>query len=500
MPFSAHVLKRTSLWVALSALYYLGLCAYAARQNMMWVDEFCSWNVLADPSWRHAFASYSNGADSGGVLFYLIGRFVLAIFGAHPLVIRFFSSLAFWLAGWLWWMTLRRLLSPFAATGAVVIVWLGSGLFFFHAGEVRFYGLFFLTFSLAAVHLLNLGKFALSAPVAVASTFVAHLLLVTSHTIGLLYSAALLIVILLSRDLSKWRWQLSAAVVASWSVLLLFRQALSQQARISWMVAPDLRNFIRYYEKTPLTGALPNILFFATIVAGLAIGIQTPKVLKKFRDAPSAVWLTLLLLLTPPAFAVVSQLGRPIAADRYMLPAICGFLMAFAASLFALEQRYRDRISPGKRAAVIAVFALFALAVHARMLAGAPLRPASELNGLLQIQQGEPVVLDDTSAFFQMRYYYSRAAGRFVQVAEDSTLSTPLASGNAVLLHAGYLHQVFAESAFLSQCPRFLYVDTDPEHRSWLALYRRHPGLHASVAGHIAFGGRTVPVLQVSHP
>ena len=498
MPLPTHVLKRTPLWVALSALYYLGLCAYVARQNMMWVDEFCSWNVLADPSWRHAFISYSNGADSGGVLFYLLGRLVLVIFGPHPLAIRFLSSLTFWLAGWLWWMTLRRLLSTFAATASVILVWLGSGLFFFHAGEVRFYGLFFFTFSLAAVHLVNLEKLDRSGPLAVASTFLFHLLLVTSHTIGLLYSMALLLVVLLSRSLGRWRWRLCAVIVASWSVMLLFHQALSQQARISWMVAPDLRNFIRYYEKTPLTGALPNFLFFILLAAGLTIGLQTPTVLRKLKGAEPARWLMLLLLLIPPVFAVVSHLARPIAADRYMMPAVCGFLMAFAAALFVLEQHYRKLLSTRARTAVVAVFALFTLSVHARMLAGAPMRPKSELDGLLQIQSEEPIVLANTNAFFQMRYYYPQAARHLIQIAEDSSLQTPLASGNAVLLRAGYLHQVFAESAFLSQSQQFLYIDTDLEQSNWLALYRRHPNLHAVVAGQTTFGGRTVPVLQVT--
>ncbi len=495
-PFDA--LKRAPFWIVVFAAYYLSVCAYAAHRNMMWVDEFCSWNVLADPSWRHAFVSYSSGADSGGVLFYLLGRLALAIFGLHPLLIRFLSSLAFWLAGLLWWLTLRRLLSTFSATAAVLLVWLGSGLFFFHAGEVRFYGLFFFAFSLTAAHLLNLRRLNFRGAALVASTFTVHLLLVTSHSIGLLYSAALLVVALLSKSLSGRRLRLALAILASWSVLLFFHQALSQQARISWMVAPGFRNFLRYYEKTPLTGAMANLLFLLAIAAGGAVALYTPPVLKRFRETDVANWLTLVLLLTPPAFAIVSQIARPIAADRYMMPAICGFLMAFAAALFALEQRYRPLLPKDGRTAVLALLVLLTVTAHARMLLNAQPRPRSALNGMLAIRSTEAVVLDDTNSFFQMRYYYPEASQRLAQIAEDSSLANPVASGNAVLLHAGYLHQVFAESVFLSQHPRFLYIDTDPQHASWLALRSRHPNLRATVAGQMTFQERRVPVLQVT--
>jgi hypothetical protein len=68
--------RRVLTIVALitSAAYFAFVRLYLSAHRMMWADEFDAWNILVDPSWRHAFASLNHGAGSGPPLFYAIGR------------------------------------------------------------------------------------------------------------------------------------------------------------------------------------------------------------------------------------------------------------------------------------------------------------------------------------------------------------------------------------------------------------------------------------------
>lgn len=91
MSSSARRMFSIAVLIA-SAGYIAFVSLYLSAHRMMWADELNAWNLLADPSWRHAFHSLNGGADSGTPLFYVIGRCLLAITGPHPVVMRFCSA------------------------------------------------------------------------------------------------------------------------------------------------------------------------------------------------------------------------------------------------------------------------------------------------------------------------------------------------------------------------------------------------------------------------
>ncbi len=115
----------------------------------MWADEFLGWNLITDPSWSHMYGSWSQGADSGGIMFYVLGRCIVRLAGDHPAALRLFSAASLWAAGVIWFQMLKRLFSTSSALVAVLLVWFGSPLYVDHLAQVRFYGLLVLGTAIA---------------------------------------------------------------------------------------------------------------------------------------------------------------------------------------------------------------------------------------------------------------------------------------------------------------------------------------------------------------
>ena len=225
------------------------------------------WMLLRDPTWRHMIFAYKQGADGGGFSFYLLGRAWLGVFGPSPLAFRLFSATCFGLAFVVTWATLRRFYGVGVTAFASFNTWFFSPPFVAHMAEGRFYGLLVLGVALAARLTAIWGGRSLPSQGAVSgsagqlpesgtgrrtslvylSMFAAHGLLVTSHLLGVVFSAFLIaVMVVLDRLARRPKPWLYAAGVASWLLLLPERANIVASERVGkpwfWTKAPRRRS------------------------------------------------------------------------------------------------------------------------------------------------------------------------------------------------------------------------------------------------------------------
>ena len=327
-------------WItnALAWSLFLYITVDRSADRLLWSDEVLS-AVLLRESFHKMLWGWWQGADGGGVFFYLIGWVWERIAGNSDMSLRMLSAIPLCCSFSLLWWVGRRFYRPFAMAVGGFVVYLGSEMVSWHLANARFYGLFLLACSLAmVVYLAALQRPSEISTKLLLASFLAHLLLTGTHILGALYSLAIIVALLLC-DLRSGhrRWRLYLASAAGWLVLLPSIPAILNSARVGkqffWTVPPTweiFRAMVTLYSTT-----VEQALFAsATIFASLWVVLRH----NRHDDSPqsgidSRPAMLLVVCLYAAAFLVFlkSCFGTSLAADRYVLP------IALAAVLLLAE-------------------------------------------------------------------------------------------------------------------------------------------------------------------
>lgn len=465
----------------------------------MWADEFDAWNLLVDPSWRHAFQSLNKGADGGPPFFYAIGRIIFAVTGAHPVVMRLYSAFCFWLAAVIWADILRRYFGWVIALSAIVVGFLCNAELVDQMAQVRFYGELVLATALAVRIALWLEEKQPRVLVWFALSALSGLFMVASHPLGLVYNAVILFAQMLSKTGPRERAAAVAGTVLSWSYLLIFFAPVEHaNAMVSWLVMPTAAGVVHFYNNHPMM--FPQARYGSVL---LNVGLVVLALYACFSFVRSRRWksarpdsfvllfyISVGLMLMPIAFGVVSHLFKPMFLGRYMLPYTLGLITLAANGTWLLAGRAVERF-PG-RAAVLAGIPLLMI-VYAN-IAVQRQDSVSSLDSVLQLSRSMPTVMQDDETVRQAHFYAPQRANNLYYLLPEPK---PGHEGtlNSIFL-SGYEPALVNDESFFAQHPRFLYVDGPWPRWIFDADRRDNPQWNSRVVGTVTLHGAPYPVLE----
>ena len=472
------------------SVYFVSLCLYLAVHNMMWADEFLAWNLISDPSFTHMLQSWYKGADSGGLLFYLLAR-PLAVAIRSPAAIRCSTALCFAVSGVFSFFTLRRRFGVAASALGICALWLGSPLVLSLSVEVRFYGLLMLAFCGVIYVTDRLMQGGSSAWSMVIVALVLHAVLLSSHMLGFIYSAEIVFALLLAYR-SRATLAYASGALLSWLLLLFFLPAVrAGSEKLNWIKAPRLIDYVRFFLHEPFGVHAVNLLLY--ILLALALFYYFRDVLR-LRGALDFVGvLATLLLLTPSLFAITSHVYKPIVADRYLVPWTFG-LAFFPASLLA---KLLSRVSVGPKTLVLSSGVVLVLLLHANAVRLFWKRPPHSLEAIKRFPSTLPIAISDDDVFEQLEYYDSAHSDRYVLLMPHHFRDDAKRSILATLAVQGYGGNMQDVDAFTAKHPRFLYARFSHDHGGYGALIASNSRLRVIRVSTLMFGSEAVPVLEV---
>lgn len=498
MPSQANA--RTFMIVALiaSAAYFAFVCLSLSAHRMMWADEFDAWNILADPSWRHAFESLNNGADSGPPFYYALGRCILAVAGLHPVAVRLYSAFCVWLAAVVWVQILRRYFTVPIAVFAVAFAFLCDPEVLDQSTQIRFYGQMLLAVSAAVRIALWLEETQPSAWVWFASNFLAGLFLVVSHPLGLIYSAMIAFAQLCTKAPMRNRRAALVGTVLSWTELILSYRPVKLADKMStWLTMPDTATVVHYYDNHPLMFAHYRYVSVALNLVLLSLAayacywfLRNQRWKSKQPGLTLLFYIAALFVLAPVGFAIVSHLHKPMFLGRYLLPYGVGLITLAAAGAWLLAQRLHQR--PLRGLAVPLSVAFVASAFVTFM--DAYRDPVSNLVPVLQLSQSMPTVIQDDAVVRQAHYYAPERANNLFYV-----ILTPKPGVEGTLnsiAKSGYEPALVFDRPFLQQHRKFLYVDGPWQRMVFDADLHDNPQWTSERVDSVMIRGTTYPVLE----
>jgi len=492
---------RTFTIVALiaSAGYFAFVCIYLSAHRMMWADEFDAWNILADPSWRHAFASLNNGADSGPPLYYAIGRCLLAIGGLHPLVMRLYSAACFWLAAVVWTQVLRRYFPSVIAVFAVALAFACNLEVLDQVAQIRFYGQLVLATALAVRIVLLLEERQPSRWKWFLWSCLGGLLLVAAHPLGLIYSAAIVFAQMCTKTSAPKRAAALVGTVLSWTYLLIFFQPVKHAAETdTWLPMPPAAAVVHFYNNHPLlfgryryVSVACNLLLLCLAVYACVWFLRTRQWNIQRSSFVLLFYISVLLLLMPAGFAIVSHLYKPLFLGRYLLPYYLGLVTLAAAGAWLLVQRFDKRFL---RMLAVPLSIAIATAAVVTFVEQYP-NPVSNLDGVLRLAQSLPTVVQDDGTVRQAHFYAPTQANNLFYV-----IMPPPKPGQRGTLRSiaelGYEPELVFDGPFLSTHPKFFYVDGPWQPRLLNEDLRGNPEWTSEKVDTVIIRGVTYPVLE----
>ena len=315
-----------ALVVGAFVVYLLILSYLRSRSTMFWSDEVMGWLVLHSPSPSAFLQRWWSGLDSSGIFYYIFAFAWQHVFGESELALRLFSTAGVIACFVLLWMTARRFVSVGIATIALPLIFSSNNVVLWQLANARTYGFFIAASALAGY------AFVLAAPRRTLTrsllllTFFAHLMLVGSHILGILYSGALLAG-LVAQDLffRIRRPKLYLSVAAAWLLEILNWPNLKATSAVGkpsfWTERPPLPYLVRgFFDLSPHTeslmlGAIAVVLaaWLARRKLGAADSLLDP-------ERSPMYFLIGSFYAVNVAMFVVSRITTSIFVDRYLLP------------------------------------------------------------------------------------------------------------------------------------------------------------------------------------
>lgn len=481
---------RERICILATAAYFVGLCAYLAVHNMMWIDEFLAWNLISDPSFTHMLQSWYKGADSGGLLFYLLMRPIAAATHA-PTAVRCVTAACFALSGVFTYLLLRRRFCRGAAALGSILFWLGSPLVLSLSVEVRFYGMLMLAFCGVAYGTDRLIEAETSVLRIAALAFLMHAVMLSSHMLGLIYSAVIIFALLLVNR-SRATMAYTVGSLLSWLLLLIYLPAVRAGAdKLNWIQAPRLIDFFRYFLHEPFGIHAVNVLLYMIIAAAMIYRLRD---VTRYGGAVDFVEvLSVLMLLMPGLFAIVSHLYKPIVADRYLVPWIFG-LAFFVASFLS---KLLSRMSSQPRAGLVVAGLIAILLLHLNAISLFWKRPQQALEAIKNLPGDLPIAIPDDDVFEQLEFYDARHKERYVFLMPQRFRDQASRNIFAAVAVQGYGGNIQALDAYSKKHPAFLYARFQHDHGGYQTLIASDPSLVEQSLFSVQVGKETVPILLV---
>lgn len=486
----SRALAAAEWLLPLGGVVCLTLCCVITGWNReFWNDELYSWHLLADPSFSHMLSAFGDAINNTPATYFLAGWTWAQLFGASELSLRLFSSIGFSIALLLFWSVLRKSYGLWPSFIGCVVVFLTSQTVITQNAEARMYGLYAALIAAALMQYQRLSDAPRIGVWSLVGVAALHAALVNTHLFGLFYSLAILAA-WLATDLVRKRRRplLYAAVVAGQLSLLLYASTFIRQSQAgiprAWMPAPSLVDLV---ELTSLwSRSFGNGLVLVGLLAALAAihlgwparGRRPAPPAKPTADRWSLLWVAILMLLVPFAVWIVSRTVKPIFWDRYMLPSLFGYGIAFAhaAALItgvapppATNTTRREGLSLGL------------LAVSAALLFALPVLQArpSETRGGFRVffektfdAYNLPVALQGSSTFLEWSFYsphperYFYIADREASLMSESGLFGAQQYKHMLAYRRQYPQrfgtQVIESDRFLARFDRFLVIDAKP--------------------------------------
>jgi hypothetical protein len=496
-------LPRVMLFTGVfSLIYFILLGCYLSSHNILWLDEFFAWNLLSDPSLFHAISGWNHGADSGGILYYIVGWLLMKLTGPHVLTMRLFSAVSLWLASLLYWRLLARSFSPLTAFCGVSLLWCTHE-FVIRVAEVRFYGFYILMTVVATYATLS----TISRPMRPLKIFLiclcAHAALIGSHLMGAVYSGAILIAILAGKR-SKNTLAAAAGIVCAWPMLLFFRSAIyygaGNQASLDM---PRLADLLIYYHLS-LNLKVDGLLFLVLLVCLLVIlrkaSLHRSSWLLSDDPQPLLLRVSLCFFLSPVAFYLASHLAQPMFARRYMYPFLLGTATFSTLILWIASKKTQFRNHPALLHSGLLLLAALILALHVREVLHQPSRPMIDTQTLAQAADGLPLVSPDEEAFFQLNFYPTQPGLHvyFLSNLESDLLHHPKMPLGMMgtIQHQGYWAGRMEDvTRFADEHNSFLYLDF-PLKRPFRQAYLSDADWHMQPVGTIQVRSAPISILR----
>jgi Dolichyl-phosphate-mannose-protein mannosyltransferase len=432
---------------ALGTVSLIISCVVFSAKKYFVNDELLSYYLLSDKSFLHMLSAFHDKINAAPPLYFLLGWIWARVFGASELSLRLFSCLGMSAALWLLWVTLRRTYRFWPTSIGALSVFCTSGIVLYQNSEARWYGLFI---AFCAVGLLLYDTACRKSEVSrclLIGTVCTHAAIVNTHLFGLIYSAALLLALILrDRCLKAARVQLYLSIALSWFSLIPYIPSfLNQSAAASlrtWLPKPvlgDLVQFMTLSSPSLLSGdSLQTLVnLFALVLLVITSGAQFLLCQTEGRngyenreegqprhDSEAALLIVAYAFLTVPVFIwVLSQGPKPIFCDRYMLPTALSWsiLLAYVASrlLYQRLPTFKKGKSLSYHFRMAAVRSIFLIPLILLLLAQPVVLAVGSrqesLPGLHHDKAGYndlPIVIQHSHVFLRC-LHYSPARGRY---------------------------------------------------------------------------------------
>lgn len=329
-PFSPLGPADWTLIASLSIFFFV-LCTVRSQPRLLWGDELLGFRVLHAPTLRTMLRGWWEGADGGGLFYYLLARLWVRSFTLTELSLRLFSTAGMCLALLFTWAAARRYFSTVVVMLAISVVYLTPAVMLWQQLNGRFYGLFLASAALASLLFLIAAEHPPTQSQLV-SIAVAHTLLIGSHVLGMVYSFSLLAgTLALDRRQHRFRPRLYLAELAGWIVVPISYHAIWRSSSIAadgfWTQRPGAREYVL---GVVVFGKLSLLLLAALVPLALLRYLLGRRLRPAITLPLPVLYLLGSLALAQTILFTKSQFGTSIYADRYLLPVSVSAVLLFA--------------------------------------------------------------------------------------------------------------------------------------------------------------------------
>ncbi len=329
------------LYLLLFSTFSFSLCTLRSQPRLFWGDELLGHRLLSAPTVAAMLRGWWQGADGGGLFYYLFARLWVDCFGLGELSLRLFSTAGMCTALGLTWAAARRFFSVAVVAASSAIVYFTPAVMLWQQLNGRFYGLFLAAAAWASL-LFLLAAEQMPTRRGLFCHGMAHALLIGSHILGVIYSFSLIAAtVALDRRKCRVRPKLYLAELSGWLLVPISYHAIRQSASIAtagfWTRAPGFRDYLLGFF---IFGKLTVLVFAALSVVTAAVCFLHPRPPKNSSiSLTPALSLLGSLTLAETILFLKSQVGTSIYADRYLLPMSIGTVFLFAFLLRALFEQ-----------------------------------------------------------------------------------------------------------------------------------------------------------------
>ena len=453
------------------------ICLRLGAGRLFWEDEVLGWLMLKDPSWRHVLFSWQHGADGGGAFFYILGRAWFKVFGSSVMSFRLFTATCFSLAFALLWKALRQYYPVACVAFSVGVTWFLSPALVPHFAEGRFYGLFLAAFAASLLVIVR----SFRAPVDARLTFFAFLAnsaLVTSHILGIAYSACMLGAwIVADQKEGRFRSRLYLAAAASWLWLIPSYPAIVASAAVGkphfWTTQPDLKLFLLAYTGSSLRTTLILGALIAGVLLQAVIRRRHENGIEAAESRAPILLIMIALFCIPIIFLAEGYVGPPLFNERYLQPVEAGIIILVAELALRLEPAWKN-LRRYKGIPLAACFAGLLVMVLHYDLVYLPhyIDPQDDYSGALTstLPKQTPIVCEDAFTFTELMSVEADSKVRYMYLLDwPNSVSEQSPRLEVTQFHlmenwkkVGYFSEhIEYRDDFLAAHPYFLVLHTD---------------------------------------